>query len=230
MFLSAIPSPEGGMNRQNWKERTVQAEFAMWAARFGMQEPVFEDRLWAFASVYQHVLDVILTPVDEWEDLSGMSQSWKMFVAPHRFPSRLQIQARTSPDAEWETVFEERSETAMWHAEIFDTERLRSAIFRWSWPNFVRSYHNACEAFANLLFAERADVQAMRCRFQTGASPSPEEVREGRIPKKTWGNQWVVGRDGYTGTSPPRVENGAPEAGTNDGTNDGTSDDARVLP
>ena len=51
--LSALPSPEGGMNRSQWSDPTVQAEFAAWAGRFGMAPKDFESRLWELAMVYQ---------------------------------------------------------------------------------------------------------------------------------------------------------------------------------
>lgn len=192
LFLSSVPSPEGGMNRKNWKEATVQAEFTLWAARFSMTPAEFETQAWAFASAYQGGLDVLLGPVRVWEGWLGTEQSWKMFVAPHRFPARLQIQGRVGAD--WETVFEERSETARWQAGAFGSERLRSAIFRWSWPGYSKSWHVACEAIAARLLAERPELDAARCRFHRARSPSPEQVLGGEIPAGEWIVPWVVNR------------------------------------
>ena len=201
MFISAIPSPEGGMDRKNWKDPTVQEELSAWASRFGMEEPAFEERLWTAAVAYQRGLDVLLGPVRRYERAVGSTQSWKMFIAAHRFPARMQLQVR-GPTEAWETVFEERSATARWHAEAFDQERLRSSIFRWSWPGYKKHWKRACETFADALFAERAAVTEVRCRFHKARSPSPDEARRGEQAEGTWTAERIVARTPPTPPTP----------------------------
>jgi hypothetical protein len=183
--LSALPSPEGGMNRAAWKDPTVQAEFASWADRFGMDPQDFEDRLWVFADVYGRGYKRLLAPVAPYEDLVGCEQSWKMFVAPHRFPTRLELAVRTA-GAPWEVIFSEGSPTATWNAPVLRLERLRSAIFRWGWPSYQSAWGHGCTALARQIFSERDDATDVRCRFWKYRTASPEEALAGTVPDGKW--------------------------------------------
>lgn len=189
MTLSALPSPEGGMNRGNWADPTVQKEFAAWAARFGMTPEAFEDRIWGFASGYNEAYGVLLTPVRPYENLLGTEQSWKMFVAPHRYPTRLEIAARAG-EGDWQVLFYESSPTATWRADVLRIERLRSAIFRWGWPNYSSAWGKGCTAIARMAFGDHPSLTEVRCRFWKAESPSPEEALSGDLPE----GRWVDGR------------------------------------
>ncbi len=193
IVLSAIPSPEGGLSRANWNDPTVKAEMASWSKVFGMQPEPFTDALYDVAVRYQEGLDVLLWPVVRWERLTGTGQSWKMFIAAHRFPSRLRVEARAE-GADWDLLFEERNPEATWMSAAFDVERLRASIFRWSWPGYAKSGKRACATLALRAFAEdptRADV---RCRFLKARSPSPEEVARGERPEATSKPEWTFTR------------------------------------
>ncbi len=191
--LSALPSPEGGLNRAAWAEPTVQAEFAAWAERFGMEQGAFEDALWDFANSYNRGYKQLLTPVRPYEELVGSEQSWKMFIAPHRFPTRLEIAGRAQ-GGEWRVLFAESSPTATWRADLLRLERLRSAIFRWGWPSYSKSWSKGCAALAGLAFVDFPELAEVRCRFWKAKSPSPAEVRRGDIPEGTWTSPRIVHR------------------------------------
>lgn len=183
--LSALPTPEGGMNRGNWADPTVQAELDAWAGRFGADPDTFEERLWTFAQAYVEGYRVLLAPFLPYEELAGTEQSWKMFVAPHKFPTRLQIGARAG-EGEWRTLFEEGSLTATWRRSLLRTERLRSATFRWGWPNFAGAWSRGCTALARLAFADDPSLMEVRCRFWKARSASPAEARSGALPEGRW--------------------------------------------
>lgn len=202
--LSAIPSPEGGMNRANWADPTVQAEFTAWAGRFGMAPKVFEDRLWEVANLYGDAYKTLLTPIRPYEDLVGAEQSWKMFVAPHRFPTKLQVSGRAG-SGEWRVLFEESSSEATWRAELLRIERLRSAIFRWGWPNYASSWSKGCTAIARLAFADMPDLTMVRCRMWKAKSPSPAEVMSGSRPPGAW-TSTRLSRRGPDGNALPAVK------------------------
>lgn len=190
--LDAAPSPAAGMNRSAWREATVQRELRAWADRLHQDPEGFEERLWTLAKGFVEVRRVAMTPFRPYLELVGARQSWQMFVAPHRWPTRLQIQVARGPVAPssgeegWETLFEERSETHAWRAELFGRERVRASVFRWGWPNYAEPYRNGCQALAELAFADDPAIQAVRCRFSRVKSPSPDQVRAGDKLRRTW--------------------------------------------
>jgi hypothetical protein len=191
--LSAFPSPEGGMNRSAWKDATVQAELARWAGRLRMDPIAFEVKLWDVASTYSQIYGKLLTPVLPYEDLVGSEQSWKMFVAPHRYPTRLQISGRPE-GGPWRVLFEESSPTATWRREILRLERLRSAIFRWGWESYASAFGRGCVGLARLAFQDEPDLDEVRCRMWKAGSPSPEQARAGERPPGRWVSSRTVER------------------------------------
>src|SRR6187399_1630494 len=99
--LLAMPAPGGGMNREAWAEPTVQGEFAAWTERlqgfgFDITSEQLQDGAWTFASRYMTVRDAMIAPFTPYYEASGTWQSWRMFVAPHRVPSRLEIDLESS--------------------------------------------------------------------------------------------------------------------------------------
>ena len=173
--LSSIPSPGQGLNRQNWDDPTVQGEFGAWAEILGVDTAVLQDHAFAAAKALQSTHDTLLVPFRPYLKASGSVQSWKMFVAAHRYPTRLQIQVREAK-GDWKTVFYERDPVANWHADQFANERMRASVFAWGWESAARKWKSACEGFARTLYAERPALESVRCRFLKRRSPSPEEI------------------------------------------------------
>lgn len=182
--LDASPSPAAGLKRAAWADPTVQQEFQAWADRLGVESQTLQDWAWDIANRFADGRQVVMTPFRPWIDATHTTQAWQMFVAPHRFPTRLQIQVQVGET--WETVFEERSTTATWRAEAFGTERLRASIFRWGWASYADAWKRACGVFATELFTERPDISAVRCRLHKVRTPSPEDVRDGKLDAGTW--------------------------------------------
>jgi hypothetical protein len=178
----AMPSAGLGLNRRAWKDPTVQGEFAAWTERLGgwgidLTVPELEDLLWGCASGYEEVRDAVLEPFQPYFRHTGTWQSWKMFVAPHRYPSRLEIEVDRGNG--FEPVFVERSATAEWMRPWFDHDRMRSAVFRYGWAH----YRTSRGVFADWVY-ERAlddfdDVRAVRVVFVKYRTPSPADVRAG---------------------------------------------------
>lgn len=186
IVLSAIPAPAGGMNRRNWKDATVQGEFAAWGRRLGVEPATLEETLFGFATGYMKARDAWLVPVDPYLELTGTDQPWRMFVAPHRHPARYRVEVQTTPDAGWELLFEERSAQARWRAAFFEQERTRSVLFRYAWSEYSGEARQLCTWIAGKVFEEREDVQRVRCRYWKAASPSPEEAAAGVEPEGAW--------------------------------------------
>lgn len=213
IVLSAVPAPVGGMNRRNWRDPTVQGELRVWADRLGVEPARLEDRVFSFARGYMRARELWLAPVEPYLDLTGTGQPWRMFVAPHRYPARFRVEAAGAGGEGWETLFEERSAGARWHAPFFEQERVRSILFRYAWPEYSASAGRFCEWLADRVFEERPDIERVRCRYAKARSPSPEEARAGVEPPSTWVQTRTVTRRRAPEPAVPRgarVRFGAP--------------------
>lgn len=186
--LDASPSPGAGMSRAAWKDPTVQAEFGRWAGILGMDSATLEAQLWDTATTFTETRRTVMTPFWPYLEATGTSQAWQMFVAPHRFPTRMQLQVHRSghDHDDYQTIFEERSDVFTWRQARFNSERLRAAIFRWGWPNYQKAWQAACKVFARELMAEDAEIDVLRCRMFKQRSPSPEEFIQNTADPGDW--------------------------------------------
>ncbi len=178
----ALPSASGAMNQRAWAHPTVQGEFAAWAARlrsygFDVTAPELQDTMWSFASSYEQAREVVVEPLRPYLRATGTWQSWKMFVAPHRFPSRMEIDVDRG--AGFETVYVERSRTHGWMRTWFDHDRVRSAVFRYAWPHYRSSRLAFVDWVAKHAARDFPGATRVRVSFISYRSPSPEEVRAG---------------------------------------------------
>lgn len=194
MAVSSLPSPGRGINRTYWSEPTVQAEMKAWATMLHADPATFQDRVYNAARALQKAKTAVYEPFKPWLVATNTVQSWKMFVAPHRFPARPEVAVRQG-EGEWQTVYGEGDATATWRRERFRTERMRAATFAWGWPQANARWKAACRAFAGELFIERPDIDGVRCRFLKGRSPSPDEVLAGAIPEVSPTQVHIVKRD-----------------------------------
>ena len=185
IVLMAIPAPSGGMQRSTWADPTVQTEFGFWARRmtswgYSINAKELEQRLWDFAVRYMDIRKRVLAPVSPYIDYTGSTQSWRMFVAPHRFPARLEISVRE--DMKWKLVYRERDPDATWLGRKLDHDRFRSAIFRFAWKPYRRYYEQFTEWTARHAAVDFPEADQVRILFTTRRTPDPEEVREHREP------------------------------------------------
>jgi hypothetical protein len=176
------------MNRRAWKDPTVQGEFTAWAARlrdYGVDvtAPALEETMWSFAVSYEAFRDRVLAPFRLYFRVTGTWQSWRMFVAPHRYPSRMEIDIDSGRG--FVPVYVERSAEHDWMRTWFDHDRMRSAVFRYGWPH----YRSSRVAFADWVAARAAkdfpNAQQVRVSFVKYRTPSPAEVRAGIEPVET---------------------------------------------
>lgn len=186
MFVIAFPAPVGGLDRSLWKEPTVQDEMVSWSKFFHVSPADFEEFLFQAAVIYMRGRDQVISPFYQYVSWTGCDQPWRMFVGPHLYPSKLQVQALKK--GTWETLYEERSPEFRWHEDLFAQERMRSQIFRWALPNFGNEYQAGCTYLANLAVSEDASLESVRCRFWHVRSASPQEVRTHTEPAGAWDN------------------------------------------
>ena len=96
MTLQALPAPGGGMNKRDWASPTVQGEFQAWTTRLNrwgvsITQQELEQNLWDVAIQFMRIRRQAFAPYFGYSQNAGTWQSWRMFVAPHRYPSRLHI-------------------------------------------------------------------------------------------------------------------------------------------
>ena len=188
--LQALPAPGGGMNKRDWKSETVQGEFRAWTQRLNamgvdIQQEKLEEHLWDLATGVMKVRREALRPMYPYYKNSGTWQSWRMFVAPHRYPSRLHMEIKE--DGVWRTVYVARSTEYVWRAEQLDHDRFRAALFRYGWG---KKYGRQWRGFGDWMAREAAvdfpNATELRLKFWSYRTLSPEEVREGVGEKGKW--------------------------------------------
>jgi hypothetical protein len=176
--LMALPAPEGAMDRANWADPTVQAEIAVWARRLSVPPADLEEALWRFATRYTAARDRVLAPFGPYYEWCGTEQSWRMFVAPHRHPTRLHVDVREG--GEWRAVFVERDREHAWLARQLCSYRFRSLTFRFGWPSYAGEYRSFADWLAHQAARDFPDADRVRVRMFRFRTPSPAEVRAGR--------------------------------------------------
>ncbi len=127
----------------------------------------------------------LLKPLHPYYKHFGTKQSWRMFIAPHRFPSRLTIDVSTSADrrtAEWEPLYRARDPDLNWHAHQLDHDRMRAAVFRYGWKHYRGSYKEFATWIARQVAVDRPEANWVRVRLYRYETPSPQQVREERQP------------------------------------------------
>lgn len=181
--LLALPAPGGGMSRGAWKDPTVQGEFRAWSERMeavGLDTSPreLEDALWEFAVAFTDVRRDLIDPFLPYYRLAGTWQSWRMFVAPHRHPAKLWIEIRES-GGDWRAVYVARSPEYTWRRHQFDHDRMRSQVFRLSWPPYRRTWARFSAWIARQAAADFPEATGVRTRFYKYRTPPPQEARAG---------------------------------------------------
>ena len=188
IFVMAFPSPGSATKKSAWSDPTVQAELRAWSARLqGLGRDTspaqLQDNLWDFVVRYDAARDLIMDPLRPYFRYTCTPQSWRMFVAPHRYPARLEI--LVEEQGVWRPVFVARSKEHTWQARALEHSRFRGAQFRFSW----RAYRSQYKSF--LLWArDRAqrdfpDATRVRTQLVKYRTLSPEEVLAGVQPEET---------------------------------------------
>lgn len=184
--LVALPSAGGAMNRSAWQSETVQGEFRTWTARLQslgvkITVPQLEDRLWTFAQRYEHGKHKVLEPLRPYYKYAGTGQSWRMFVAPHRFPGRLIIEIQQ--DDEWTPIYVARSDEHTWRRRPLDHDRMRSSVFRYAWKHFRHGRKRFTEWVAREVAHDFPEATRVRVSFLRYRTPTPAEARAGEPPE-----------------------------------------------
>lgn len=187
ILIGSIPSTDAALDRDAWDDPTVRSEFAAWADRLGwigvsVEPETLEDAAWRFANGWSALRRMANAPFETYQRYTGTWQSWSMFVAPHLFPSRLCIDVRgdeSDGHAKWRNIYTARSDEHVWRRGQFDHIRMRSAIFRFAWPQYRGQYEQFADWIADRAAVDFPDAFRVRVRFFRFKSPSPRELRDG---------------------------------------------------
>jgi len=189
LFLMAVPAPGGGMSKSAWSDPTVQGEFEAWTERLNqagldITQQQLEDQLWVLAKGYMERRNAVLDPIRPYYKYTGSTQSWRMFVAPHRFPARLHIELQEA--GEWRPVYVARSSEHDWRGQQLDHDRMRAAIFRFSWRPYRKYYESFVEWVAREAAGDFPEATAIRTRFFKYKTRSPEQIEAGGELEGKW--------------------------------------------
>jgi hypothetical protein len=203
--LMAAPAPSGGMARSAWKDPTVQAEFAAWTVRLNqlgidVTAAQVEDQAWEVATAVMSKRRAMLAPFMPYYTYMGTWQSWRMFVAPHRFPSRLSIDISHSEGrqtATWEPLYVARDRKLNWHADQLDHDRMRAAVFRYGWKSYRRAYREFGVWTARQVAQEQADIKWIRIRLYRFETASPDQVLTDQRPSGKYHSTLIFDVDRY---------------------------------
>ncbi len=181
VLIQAIPDPGIALRRAAWRDPTVQQEFKVWADVLSVDADELEERLWVIAKGFTAGRAALAWPFKPYSKYIGVRQPWRMFVAPHRFPTALVIDVHE--DNQWRIVYADRSPEYTWRVRYFGHDRMRAAIFRYGWPSYAGTYRGFSRWIAGLAAEDFPDARYVRVRMFRRRSPSPEEVRAGSIPR-----------------------------------------------
>lgn len=183
VFVLSFPSPGSVMQRSSWKNPTVQNEFRLWSERLrgvglSLTQAELEDHLWNLAQRYLEVRRVTDAPFHPYAQYAGARQSWRMFVAPQRYPVRVEVSVREG-NGPWRLVYQSRSDQHTWLAEKLNRYRLRRAMFQTAWERERGAYLTFCDWLADQAardFPEATELMVRQLRYRT---PAPAEARAG---------------------------------------------------
>jgi hypothetical protein len=179
MLIEVIPDLRMGLDRKGWKEPRISHELQRWADKLGMPRNELEDILWTLGRGITDTRMALRTPFRPYLRASGQKQAWAMFVAGSRFRDRFQIRARAcgvdDPSCDWEVLYFRNDPTHEWMKSELENARVRSATFRWGWPQGKKGYERGCRAIAFRAFRERDDLQVVECRFEQTEAPDPRK-------------------------------------------------------
>lgn len=189
VIVLAIPEASGvPQSREAWKNPTVQAELVAWADRLtelgiDTDAPTLEDDVYEAARTWTELVTTVRAPVQPYATYLGVRQSWRMFVAPHRYPATLHVELEQ--DGRWQPLYDARSHAHGWRADQLDHVRVRAVLFRYGWSRYARHY----QAFARWLAARAAhdfpSATRVRIQMEHFRTPTPQEARAGTIPAGT---------------------------------------------
>jgi hypothetical protein len=183
VLLLSFPSPPAGnMQRSAWENPTVQNEFQLWSERLrgagvNVTAAELDSELYAAAQRFLGVRTKVIAPFEPYATFAGARQNWQLFVAPQRYPIRIEISLREG--GSWRTLYTSRSDEFTWRSSLFEHYRMRRVVLFTTWGddrNF-KMLSDWIAAQAARDFPNATDVSIRKLRYRT---PTPTEALEGK--------------------------------------------------
>ncbi len=176
--LKALPAPEGAMAKKDWAHPTVQAEFKQWSQQLNhlgldTKPQQLEAQLWTLATRVTGVRNQMLRPFRPYYHYFGADQNWRLFVAPHMFPSRLEIDILE--DQDWKPIYRVHSEHK-WMQPLIENGRFRPAIFRYSWQRYKGANNQFVLYLSKQVGIDYPNASQIRVRWWRYKLPSHTDI------------------------------------------------------
>lgn len=194
VIVLGFPAPAGVTDRSSWNDPSVKDEMRIAASRaraigFDWTDKEFEDVMFNLAKKYNNVRGWVLKPFKPYAAYCGVRQSWRMFSAPHRYPTRLHIDLEQGD--EWVPIYVGRSDEYDWMRKRFDHHRLRRIAFLHGWKKYRRSYRGFTKWVAREAARDFPKAKRIRVRQFKQKSQSPEDVAAGKVHTGKFQNQRI---------------------------------------
>ncbi len=178
IILKALPAPEGAMSKSDWAHPTVQKELTSWSANLqtiglDLSTNELESHLWSLAQQTMKIRRVVLKPFRKYYRYCGADQNWRLFVAPHMVPSRLEIDILENN--EWKPIYR-RFRDPNWMAQLIENGRFRPSVFRYSWGRYKGTYNKFAQFLTARASEEFSNATQIRFRWWRYSLPTPEQV------------------------------------------------------
>jgi hypothetical protein len=182
ILVLAFPAPpDSAVDRSQWNDPRFRAELTAWTERLNtlglnVTGGQLEDALFTSACAYLETRNALARPFHFYYTYCGTYQSWQMFPAPDREPTRLSVEVEER--GRWRTVLVERDPAYPWLDGWLSHHRMRPVVFCLGGnPAEFQPFAAwlAEQAGRDFPLAERVRVRYVKC-----LTPSPEERRAGR--------------------------------------------------
>ena len=166
------------MAKQDWAHPTVQAEFKQWTAvlngaGLNITQSELEAELWSLATQITTLRNATLSPFRKYYRYVGADQNWRLFVAPHMFPSRLEIDVQV--DDTWTPVYRV-FDGPKWMGHLIENGRFRPSIFRYSWGRYKGQYNRFTHFLRAQAHEDFPEATAIRFRWWRYPLPSHTDI------------------------------------------------------
>jgi hypothetical protein len=197
--LLAIPAPpEAALSPEIWRDAQVHDEVSTWADRLSgwglaVTPTELEEFLRAASQEYLPARNALVAPFEPYYTYCHAYQSWQMFCAPDRAPTRLHVDIEEG--GVWRTVAVERDPERPWLDGWLSHHRVRPAVFAFGRGD--TGYRNFAAWLAEQAAHDFPGAERVRVRYYKAATPSPEEMRAGHRPEGQFVNPVVLSLAGH---------------------------------
>lgn len=183
--IGALPAVQG-LSKSGWQGASFQRGLEQWViglSRIGVvvAKEDLQSLLWGLAHGYQGTRRTLQKPFRPYYRWAGTKQTWNLFSAPDRAPSRLEIDVEEA--GVWRPVFVARSDELTWQRRTLDDVRMRKAAYWMGWPQGERAVRRLADGLAPLAAVDFPSAERLRIRVMRVKTRSAEEVRRG-VPER----------------------------------------------